>query len=440
MASGNVFRRYLEIILDKASATKTEKDAQSSINRATDPAKATKNLSAFFTSTTRFAAQATAALAGYAYALNKLVDRGGEFLNIQRAFTNAVGDADAALTKLRNATGGLISDYDLMVGFNKTLALGAVTNVEQFGQMASVAQRLGKALGIDATTAMERLSLGIARHSPKILDDLGIIASKSDSVAEILAKASAKADEFGQVSLTNADRLNRIKVGFTNLKDEIAKFLATSDSLNTFFFETGNVLEALTLALQSHDAETVKEAFKEFGTILGSTLVAAFADALHGIFDLLSFEKSRAAEHDLQHGGWLHRFRRQPAWRSCRRHRRPARHQQGRGRNEEASRRGSISRGRACSRVESARRPAGGRAAPARGAESRHDPAAHCRRAAALASAVRADPGAHGHRRATQLGGRDLLPGLAESARPARHHGSDQAVPRRLQGHRIGRE
>lgn len=290
--AGSVFRRYLEIVLDKVSAQKTERDAQATIDRATRPGLAQRNLTAFFNTAARLATQATAAIAGYAVAIAKLTERGGQVLQVQRAFSVAVGDSDAAITKLRKATGGLISDYDLMVGFNKALSLGAVTTIEQFGEMASVAQRLGKALGINATQAMENLSLGIARHSPKILDNLGITAKATDDVATILDKARARADEFGVAAETNADRINRLKTQFTNLQDELGKFLAQSDTLKIWAFEASNALDALTLALQSHDAETVKEAFKEFGALLGSLFVASFADAAAAAFRQLTFKKN----------------------------------------------------------------------------------------------------------------------------------------------------
>src|SRR5690606_14082673 len=62
--------------------------------------------------------------------LGLLAKRGGEVLNVQRAFQRAAGDSAAALQQLREATGGLVSDMELMTGFNRAIALGSAQNVD----------------------------------------------------------------------------------------------------------------------------------------------------------------------------------------------------------------------------------------------------------------------------------------------------------------------
>lgn len=295
MASGGVFRRFIEIVLDKESAKKAERDTQAALNNATKPKTAAANLDSVgraVTNVTRLFAQAGAAVVGYALAITRLTERGGQVLMVQRAFGNAVGDSEAAITKLRKATGGLISDYELMVGYNKALALGAVETVEQFGEMSKVAIELGRALGIDATYAMEQLSLGTARGSKKILDNLGIIIDGAITVEKVLAAANARVDEFGGTGASTADMLKRVTIQFGNLRDAVGKFLAQNQTLKTFFYEIGNVLETLVLALETDDLTVAKEAFTDVGMILGASFASGFSSAAKTIFEQLLFKKN----------------------------------------------------------------------------------------------------------------------------------------------------
>lgn len=89
-------------------------------------------------------------------------------------------DVTSALEKLRNATDGTISDLYLMKGANTAAALGAAQSVNQFGELANIARRLGQTVGVDATFALESMSLGIGRLSPRILDNIGLQISLDD--------------------------------------------------------------------------------------------------------------------------------------------------------------------------------------------------------------------------------------------------------------------
>lgn len=301
--AGNVFRRFLEIVLDKDSAKKTERDTQAALGRATDPKTASINLDKVgraVSNVTRLFLQAGAAVVGYALAITRLTERGGQLLNVQRAFSNVVGDADAAIIKLREATGGLISDYDLMVGFNKALSMGAVQTIDQFAEMSNVAQQLGRALGVDATFAMESLTLGVSRGSRLILDNLGIVVKGAVTVESAMAAARETVERLGGGSATTADMLARVVIQFGNLRDEVGKFLAQSQTLKTAFFEVGNILEMLILALQTKDRDAAVQAFKSVGALLGTVFAASFFDGISGLtkwleeqFGLLAFPISK---------------------------------------------------------------------------------------------------------------------------------------------------
>lgn len=317
MASKRI-RRLVELILDGSAARKTEKDTQESLDKATNTKKAERNLSSLskkigdgLKTATKTIAAAGAAVVGYGVALAKLAERGGQVIGVQTAFTRKTGDAAGALNTLREATTGLINDYDLMVGFNRAATLGAAKTAEEYGELAKTGITLGRALGVDAAFAVESLSIGIGRQSKLILDNLGLIvdaegayktyaAQLGKTVDQLtqeeratafrnatLESARQKVAELGGVTETAADQLTRFKVGFANLRDAVAQFIAKSDAMNTAFFEAGNILETLELAVRTGDMSKIKEAFKNVGLIAGHAFAGAFFGALTSAIETL---------------------------------------------------------------------------------------------------------------------------------------------------------
>jgi hypothetical protein len=308
-------RRFVELVLDRRSIKQVEKETQEGLDKATDPKKAvanlgsiTKGFGASLRTAGRLLAEATATIAGYGVALAKLTERGGQVLGVQDAFTRKTGDQVAAVNELRAVTGGLISDYDLMVGFNRAATLGAAETVEQYGELARTGITLGRALGVDAAFAVESLSLGIGRQSKLILDNLGLIvdaegatkayakaigktveALTAEEKAEAfrsaaLEAARSKIAELGGAQETNAQSLQRLITLYTNLRDEIAKLVAQSPQLRILFHEIGNVLETLLLAMQGGQRDQMVEAFKIAGTLAGTVFAQAFFAAVQSIF------------------------------------------------------------------------------------------------------------------------------------------------------------
>lgn len=236
-----------------------------------------------------------------AFAFSRLVRRGGEVINVQRAFARMTGNATASIRTLRTATQGLIRDLDLMVGFNRAVTLGSAQNVEQFAELAKTAITLGRALKVDAAFALESLSLGIGRQSRLILDNLGLIVSiegankryaaqlgkTTKELTEVerreafrtaaLEAARAKIEELGGVELNAADALKRLTVAFSNFIDGIASKLAGSAPLTEFLTRVANIVDDIVDVLNSGD---VRGAFAALGTIAGNAFAVAFLEAM----------------------------------------------------------------------------------------------------------------------------------------------------------------
>lgn len=208
---------------------------------------------------TRNLTVATAAVTAAAVAFDRVLDRGGKVAPVMRAFGRQVGNQTQALQRLRGATMGLVSDYDLMVQANTSLKLGSSQSVEEFAQLAAAAQKLGRALGVDAAFALNSLNVGIARQSRLVLDNLGIIvdaeaanrryadalgltvsqlseAQRAEAFrAEAMRQATEAADNLGDAVFTNADAFAALKIELGNVGEALATGAAGGKGLVGLF-------------------------------------------------------------------------------------------------------------------------------------------------------------------------------------------------------------
>jgi lambda family phage tail tape measure protein len=108
----------------------------------------------------------------------------------------ALGSLSQELVK---AAGGAISLREAMEATTKGSAAGLST--DQMRQMAEVARKASQALGISMPDAMSRLSKGIAKLTPELLDELGIY-TRIDKATQDYARSIGKT----VTSLTDYER------------------------------------------------------------------------------------------------------------------------------------------------------------------------------------------------------------------------------------------
>ena len=243
----------------------------------------------------------TASVVALGVAIGKTAERGNRILAVRAAFQRVGGDIE----QLRAATGGLISDFDLMVGMNSAIALGSARNTEEFGRLARVAQNLGRALGIDAQFALESLNTGISRQSKLYLDNLGIILDVDAANAAYAASLGKSVDAlseserklaFRNAALQQAEALvnrlgvaednagtaaERATVKLANLRDELTTLVAESPTLNTFFSDIADVGQSIVDGLKG-DADDVREAFSLLGHLAGQAFKLGVLQAAQG--------------------------------------------------------------------------------------------------------------------------------------------------------------
>ena len=169
-----------------------------------------------------------------------------------RAFDTLSGgteDSSVAFEKLKEATDGTMSQFDLFQQANNAMILGVSKNSDEMAEMFDIAQRLGRALGRDTASSVESLVTGIGRQSRLMLDNIGIIVKADDayeSYARKLNKTSSsltdaekkqafleatmesarlKADSLGEETDSTQDSFDRLSSSTANLASFIGKKL-----------------------------------------------------------------------------------------------------------------------------------------------------------------------------------------------------------------------
>ena len=170
--------------------------------------------------------------------------------SMETAFNTLAGgseNAAIAVDKLKEATNGTLSEFDLFQQANNAMILGVTKNSDEMAQMFDMAQRLGAALGKDTKMSIESLVTGIGRQSRMMLDNIGIVVD-----SEKAYKNYATANNLLASNLTDAERkqafmnatLDAAREKLKGLPDEVLnadqKFQSLSAALDNASKKIGN--------------------------------------------------------------------------------------------------------------------------------------------------------------------------------------------------------
>ncbi len=121
--------------------------------------------------------------------------------SFNRLAAGAGEHAATMLGSLKQATRGMVAEYDLMASANKAMLLGLPVTSQSMGELAKTATVLGKAMGQDATKSLDDLITALGRSSPMILDNLGLSVKVGEANEAYAAKLGKTADQ-----LTDAEK------------------------------------------------------------------------------------------------------------------------------------------------------------------------------------------------------------------------------------------
>jgi len=127
--------------------------------------------------------------------LSALSTYAGEIVEVERSFgrlTESIGqDSGEILASLKRGFRGAVSESEALKQANTALLFGIADTPKEFEELATIARRLGAAVGKDAGESFGDLTTALARSSPLILDNLGISLKLTEAYkvqAEVLGK------------------------------------------------------------------------------------------------------------------------------------------------------------------------------------------------------------------------------------------------------------
>ena len=174
-----------------------------------------KGFGASLTSMMGTAALVTGAVVAVGAAIKQVQDaakEGAAFQRMEEASGSLASSLDAdmgvIMDALREASLGMVSDFDLMQSASRAMMLGVSADSGELAQLMEVAALRGRAMGLSTTQAFNDIVTGIGRASPLILDNLGIVIDAE-------SRYKAYADSIGKTSeeLTKAEKTHALLNG-----------------------------------------------------------------------------------------------------------------------------------------------------------------------------------------------------------------------------------
>jgi len=219
----------------------------------------------------------------------RMTKEAAKLQSMERAFGGLSGGASnaaIAVDKLKEATNGTLSEFDLFQQANNAMILGVTKNSDEMAQMFDMAQRLGNALGKDTKLSVESLITGIGRQSRLMLDNIGIIVKSEQAYEAYAAELGTTADNLTKSEKRQAFMNAALEAGqnaLLSMPNEILnadqKFQALSASLDNASKSIGKAFlplaEKLATALTTLTNAITPERVKAFGIVISGTLVVA---------------------------------------------------------------------------------------------------------------------------------------------------------------------
>ncbi len=194
------------------------------------------------------------ALGGLALqAVNRLGSELGEFARqglqlqaVQGSFEKlAAGTKSSSaemLSSMQKASRGMVSEFDLMKAGNKAMLLGLPVTAESMGTLAKAATTLGRAMGLDATKAIDDLTTALGRSSPMILDNLGLSVKVGEANEIYAAKLGKTAEQLTDAEKKTAfyeEAMRKAEIKTKELGDQTKTL---GERLQTAWVSVGNVV------------------------------------------------------------------------------------------------------------------------------------------------------------------------------------------------------
>lgn len=197
----------------------------------------------------------------------------GKVEGVEKAFANAIPNATSLLADLRKATHGTQTDLDLMQRTLQAKNLGIP--VQELGTFFEFAAIRAQQTGVSIDYLTDSIVNGLGRKSTRVLDNLGISASRIKdqfegvsleqlSVAEVSQGVGSiireEMQKMGDYVETSATKVEQFKVTWQELRQELAKFVTGNNILGNSFQALGEhiqgIIESFKLGIEATNKNT----------------------------------------------------------------------------------------------------------------------------------------------------------------------------------------
>ena len=210
------------------------------------------------------------------------------------AFTTLSGGVDnasVAIEKLRGATNNTVSDFDLFQQANSAMVLGVTKNSDEMAQMFDMAQRLGRALGVDTKKSVESLITGIGRQSRLMLDNIGIIVKSEEAYKRYADDLGISSDQLTDTQKKQAFMSATLEAGNKKLNSLGKEVLSTTDAYDALGASIKN-LTTRTGEILNEGFTPLIEAATDFVNAIGPKTISNIAQALISLAGAIAFVKT----------------------------------------------------------------------------------------------------------------------------------------------------
>jgi len=167
---------------------------------------------------------------------------------MRNAFNTLQGTTDGAtiaISRLKEATDGTMNNMDLFKQANNAMVLGITKNSEEMARMFDLAQRLGRALGVDTAHAVESLVTGIGRQSRLMLDNIGIIVKSEEAYEKYAISLGKTASQLTDAQKKQAFLNATLEAAEQKVSEMGEEVLTASDAYSRFGSNVMNVMRAI---------------------------------------------------------------------------------------------------------------------------------------------------------------------------------------------------
>lgn len=203
-----------------------------------------------------------AAIGAVAQQLLELGRKANDLNDVMTGFSRNFGNSVENLNRLRDATGGAISDMNLLQNANKASLTGVSDNVDEIARLMQIAQVRGKELGISTQEAFDQMSQAILR--PAMLKRLGFdIPEAMADMTSGLSTAEQKAIGLDIVLSQGSQMLKDYADSGVSVADEFEQFQATIDNLVGVLGQMFLPIITVVLAVITKVAEGIQSLFTD---------------------------------------------------------------------------------------------------------------------------------------------------------------------------------